>query len=143
MEYIILILVCSIILTFNISILVALLCIYKAISTKNDIELAKIELSVTPSDNDFNLIDKLIHEEVNKYHALYTEPNNITYINEEYILKMSRDILKNILLSLSNSFLTRLSYIYNIDKLEDIIYQKIQMAVIAYSVEVNSEVKEE
>lgn len=143
MEYIILILICSIILTFNISILVALLCIYKAISTKNDIELAKIELSVTPSDNDFNLIDKLINEEVNKYHALYTEPNNITYINEEYILKMSRDILKNILLSLSNSFLTRLSYIYNIDKLEDIIYQKIQMAVIAYSVEVNSEVKEE
>ena len=143
MEYIILILICSIILTFNISILVALLCIYKAISTKNDIELAKIELSVTPSDNDFNLIDKLINEEVNKYHALYTEPNNITYINEEYILKMSRDILKNILLSLSNSFLTKLSYIYNIDKLEDIIYQKIQMAVIAYSVEVNSEVKEE
>lgn len=143
MEYIILVLICSIILTFNISILVALLCIYKAISTKNDIELAKIELSVTPSDNDFNLIDKLIHVEVNKYHALYTEPNNITYINEEYILKMSRDILKNILLSLSNSFLTRLSYIYNIDKLEDIIYQKIQMAVIAYSVEVNSEVKEE
>ena len=143
MEYIILILICSIILTFNISILVALLCIYKAISTKNDIELAKIELSVTPSDNDFNLIDKLINEEINKYHALYTEPNNITYINEEYILKMSRDILKNILLSLSNSFLTKLSYIYNIDKLEDIIYQKIQMAVIAYSVEVNSEVKEE
>ena len=121
MEYIILILICSIILTFNISILVALLCIYKAISTKNDIELAKIELSVTPSDNDFNLIDKLIHEEVNKYHALYTEPNNITYINEEYILKMSRDILKNILLSLPNSLLNKLSYIYNIDKLEDII----------------------
>lgn len=143
MEYIILILICSIILTFNISILVALLCIYKAISTRNDIELAKVELSVTPSDNDFNLIDKLINEEVNKYHALYTEPNNITYINEEYILKMSRDILKNILSSLSNSFLTKLSYIYNIDKLEDIIYQKIQMAVIAYSVEVNSEVKEE
>ena len=143
MEYIILILICSIILIFNISILVALLCIYKAISTRNDIELAKVELSVTPSDNDFNLIDKLINEEVNKYHALYTEPNNITYINEEYILKMSRDILKNILSSLSNSFLTKLSYIYNIDKLEDIIYQKIQMAVIAYSVEVNSEVKEE
>lgn len=125
------------------SVFVICLIIYRVVNDKNNIELAKVELSVTPSDDDFNIIDKLINEEVNKYHVLITEPNNVSYINEEYVLTMSKNILKNVLSSISNTYLSKLKYIYNDNKLEDIIYQKIQMAVIAYSVDINSNTNEE
>lgn len=125
------------------SVFVICLIIYRVVNDKNNIELAKVELSVTPSDDDFNIIDKLINEEVNKYHVLITEPNNVSYINEEYVLTMSKNILKNVLSSISNTYLSKLKYIYNENKLEDIIYQKIQMAVIAYSVDINSNTNEE
>lgn len=125
------------------SVFVICLIIYRVVNDKNNIELAKVELSVTPSDDDFNIIDKLINEEVNKYHVLITVPNNVSYINEEYVLTMSKNILKNVLSSISNTYLSKLKYIYNENKLEDIIYQKIQMAVIAYSVDINSNTNEE
>ena len=125
------------------SVFVICLIIYRVVNDKNNIELSKVELSVTPSDDDFNIIDKLINEEVNKYHVLITEPNNVSYINEEYVLTMSKNILKNVLSSISNTYLSKLKYIYNENKLEDIIYQKIQMAVIAYSVDINSNTNEE
>lgn len=122
------------------SMFVTVIIIAVNIKRKNDIEITKIDMNITPSEEDFNLIDIMVKDEVTKYHVLKTEPNDIQYINDDYIQEMQKYILTNVLNNISPIYLGKLKYIYNPDKLEDIIYEKVQIAVISYSVDINSSV---
>lgn len=104
----------------------------------NDIQLTKLKMNIKPNKEDFEIIDAMITEEVNKYHLTINEPNMVEYMGDESIVEMERYILKKVLETLSPIYLEKLKYIYNANKLEDIIYEKVRLAVIAYSSDLNS-----
>lgn len=104
----------------------------------NDIELTKLKMNIKPNKEDFEIIDAMITEEVNKYHLTINEPNMVEYMGDESIVEMEKYILKKVLETLSPVHLEKLKYIYNANKLEDIIYEKVRLAVIAYSSDLNS-----
>lgn len=104
----------------------------------NDIELTKLKMNIKPNKEDFEIIDAMITEEVNKYHLTINEPNMVEYMGDESIIEMEKYILKKVLETLSPVHLEKLKYIYNANKLEDIIYEKVRLAVIAYSSDLNS-----
>ena len=108
------------------------------LNRKNDLEIAKMEMSMVPNKEDFNIIDLMITEEVNKYHIIINEPNRVEYMSDENIVDMERYILDKVLSNMSPINLQRLKYVYIPDKLEDIIYEKVQLAVISYSSDLNT-----
>lgn len=123
--------------SFALSVLISIIMVAYNLKRKNDIELAKIDLNFNPSENDFIIIDKLINEEVSKYHVLRVDSNNIQYMNEANINEMESYILRYVLNNISPILLGRLKYIYNPEKLEDIICEKVKIAVISYSIDFN------
>lgn len=89
------------------------------------------------SEENFNILDNMIKEEVDRY-AVYNFPNgDDLYINEEDQNKMLRYILTQVLKKLSPVYLGKLKYIYNEDIIEDIIYEKVRDAVLNYTIEIN------
>lgn len=89
------------------------------------------------SEENFNILDNMIKEEVDRY-AVYNFPNgDDLYINEEDQNKMLRYILTQVLKKLSPVYLSKLKYIYNEDIIEDIIYEKVRDAVLNYTIEIN------
>lgn len=128
--------VCELI--FMISMILSISKLGKYLNDKNDIELTKLEMNVTSHKEDFDIIDLMITEEVNKYHLIVNEPNMVEYMGDESIVEMEKYIMKRVFEDISPIHLEKLKYIYNMNKLEDIIYEKVRLAVISYSSDLNS-----
>lgn len=136
------IIILIILILFALSFILAVTFVFKALSDKNDLDITKLEMSMIPHKEDFDIIDLMITEEVNKYHIIMNEPNNVEYMSDDSIEEMERYILEKVLNNMSPINLQRLKYVYNPDKLEDIIYEKVQLAVISYSSELNTTSRE-
>lgn len=132
------IIILLILIVFTLSFILAITFVFKALSDKNDLDIAKLEMNMIPHKEDFDIIDLMVTEEVNKYHIIMNEPNNVEYMSDDSIEEMERYMLNKILSNMSPINLQRLKYVYNPDKLEDIIYEKVQLAVISYSSELNT-----
>ena len=109
-----------------------------------DMQYNKLLLNIEISDDDFRLIDQIITDELELFALRETELKGIPYIyyNEDIQQKAKKEILKNVLHKLSPIHYKKLEFIYNRDVLEDIIYEKIQTAVILFSAENNADFKE-
>lgn len=135
-------LILGIILCISASIVILMISIANALHQKNDLEITRIEMNMVPKKEDFDIIDLMITEEVDKYHIVVNEPNGVQYMSDDNISDMEKTILTKILINLSPLQLQKLKYIYNSDKLEDIIYEKVQLAVVTYASELNTNVSE-
>lgn len=135
-------LILGIILCISASIVILMISITNALHQKNDLEITRIEMNMVPKKEDFDIIDLMITEEVDKYHIVVNEPNGVQYMSDDNISDMEKTILTKILINLSPLQLQKLKYIYNSDKLEDIIYEKVQLAVVTYASELNTNVSE-
>lgn len=112
--------------------------ILKEIKQKRQVEQLKINLDYQITDNDFLLLDKLIGESFQQYQIMNIELLNKDYISEDIQNKMIEELLRMVLYRISPVYMNKLSYIYNIDRIEDIILEKIRIIVIDYSVENNN-----
>ena len=135
-------LILGIILCISVAIVILMISIANALHQKNDLEITRIEMNMVPKKEDFDIIDLMITEEVDKYHIVVNEPNGVQYMSDDNISDMEKTILTKILINLSPLQLQKLKYIYNADKLEDIIYEKVQLAVVTYASELNTNVSE-
>ena len=135
-------LILGIILCISVAIVILMISITNALHQKNDLEITRIEMNMVPKKEDFDIIDLMITEEVDKYHIVVNEPNGVQYMSDDNISDMEKTILTKILINLSPLQLQKLKYIYNADKLEDIIYEKVQLAVVTYASELNTNVSE-
>ena len=135
-------LILGIILCISVSIVILMISITNALHQKNDLEITRIEMNMVPKKEDFDIIDLMITEEVDKYHIVVNEPNGVQYMSDDNISDMEKTILTKILINISPLQLQKLKYIYNADKLEDIIYEKVQLAVVTYASELNTNVSE-
>lgn len=126
----------------NVILLIALLIILyninKSINDKKELELLKMNFEFEPKDDDFEILDRLIQENLATYRVLKLENIEKLYITEEIQRKMFEYILRETMYQISPVYMQKLSYLYNKDRLDDIITQKINMAILDYTVEVNS-----
>ena len=115
--------------------------INKNIKLKREFEERKFNFSVEPKETDFMIIDQLIQDNLAEYRILKLESVEKLYINEETQNKIFEYVLRKVMYQLSPIYLEKLSYIYNKDKLDEIIAQKINMHIIDYTVEVNGNIR--
>ena len=115
--------------------------ILKEIKQKRNLEQLKLNLNYQITDNDFSLLDKLIGETFQQYQILNIELLNTNHITEELQNKIIEDLLRMVLYRISPIYMNKLSYIYNIDHIEDLILEKIRLIVIDYSVENNNKLE--
>lgn len=94
------------------------------------------------NEDNINIIDSIISDNIVKYRALNIDHDSNFYMGSNEQNKMINSVLKDTLESLSPVFLEKSCLIYNKEKLEDIIYSKILMAVLAITVEINGNYKE-
>lgn len=104
---------------------------------KREFEERKFNLEVEPKETDFAIIENLIQDNLAEYRILKLESVEKLYITEEIQNKIFEYVLEKVLLELSPVYLEKLSYIYNQDKLDEIIAKKINLYILDYTVEVN------
>lgn len=109
---------------------------------KNDLEQLQMNLNFKIDDSDLTLIDRLVEESFNRYCFLNYDKANKEYINSQVQQEMMQETLRMTLQRISPIYLNKLGFIYNKDYIEDIIFDKIQVVVIDYCVEVNGGLSE-
>lgn len=124
-----------------ITVLFVLVKLNKTIKDKKEFDEIKFNFNFEPKETDFQLVDTLIQENFAKYRILKLESVDKLYINETIQNEIFEYVLTETLHQLSPIHLQKLSYIYNMDKLNDIIAQKINIAILDYTVEVNSSIR--
>ena len=122
-------------------VLFVLVKINKNIKDKKEIELLRLNFEFEPKDSDFELLDRLIQENLAQYRVLKLENIQKLYITEDIQKKIFEYVLRETKYQMSPIYVQRLSYIYNKDRLDDIIVQKINMNILEYTVEVNGNIR--
>ena len=106
-----------------------------------EFNLMKFNFDFEPKDSDFQIIDNLIQENLAEYRILKLENIEKLYITEAIQKKIFEYVLRKVMYQISPIYMQRLSYIYNKEKLEDIITQKINMHILDYTIEVNGNIR--
>ena len=115
--------------------------INKNIKLKREFEERQFRFGIEPKEEDFIIIENLIKDNLAEYRILKLESVEKLYITEEIQNKIFEYVLRKVMYQLSPVYLEKLSYIYNIDKLNDIIAQKINLHILDYTVEVNGNIR--
>lgn len=115
----------------------ALFKLNKTINEKNKLDNMIFNFKLESKEDDFNILDTLIQENLAHYCVTKLENIDNLYITEEMQKKMFEYILRKIMYQLSPMYLQKLYYIYNQDKVDEVITQKINQAILAYTIEVN------
>lgn len=92
--------------------------------------------------NELEILDKIIQQNFERYQILKLSHKDNLYITEEMQQKIIMDITTEVYTSISDNIWDKLSLIYKKDHIEDIIVQKVQMLVLAYTVDINGNYKE-
>lgn len=121
--------------------LLGLFKINKNIKNKYNLEQLEFNFKFEPKESDFMIIDNLIQDNLAEYRILKLESIENLYITEKTQKEIFEYVLRKVMYQLSPIYIQRLSYIYNKDKLDEIITQKINMYIIDYTVEVNASFK--
>ena len=109
--------------------------INKRLEYKQFLEEKKLVYETKITEENFTLLDNMIADRV-AYYKVMNLPDAV-YITDEDQNKMVATVLKEILQMISPLYLDKLSFIYNKNVLEDIIYQKITITVLSIVLEVN------
>ena len=114
--------------------------INKKMKEKTDFEILKFNFEVHPDEKDFVILEQLIQDNLAMYRILKLETMDKLYITDQIQNEIFEYVLRETMYQISPIYLQRLSYIYNKDKLNDIIVQKINLYIMQYRAEVNSAV---
>lgn len=122
--------------------------IYSAIQLTKELKLNRslkqkeMLLGINADDKMMDIVDKFIEDSLLQYRLKYLNPNDNMYITEKKQQEMVRVVLKDVLENMSPSLYEKMSVFYNKNRLEDIIYLKVSMAVIAFVGSINGSYKE-
>ena len=92
-------------------------------------------------EDDIKILDDIIDDEFTQYQIMYLAYQPDLYINPDIQKKIISEILESVLLKISDDLLDRLSLYYKKEYLGDIIFNKIKLVVINYTIEVNGNYK--
>lgn len=85
-----------------------------------------------------DFLDRMISEYIGRYILYNITGANITYIPDKEQQQMIHEVLKQVLDDISPEYLSALSYIYNKDRLNDIICERVALQVIDVCIDFNS-----
>ena len=105
---------------------------------KTELNQLRFNFNYEPKETDFQIIETLIQENLAEYRITKLEHVEKLYITEEIQNKIFEYVLRKVLYQISPIYMQRLTYIYNKDKLDELIAQKINMYIIEYTISVNS-----
>lgn len=123
------------------TVLFIVLKVNKNIKEKSELELMKFNFGMEPKETDLQLLDNLIQEKLAEYRIMKLENVDKLYITEKIQKEIFEYVLRKVMYQISPIYLQRLSYIYNKDRLDDIITQKINLHIIEYTIEVNGNIR--
>ena len=92
-------------------------------------------------EDDMKLLNQIIDDEFSQYQIMNLAHRDNLYINQELESQIITDLLRNVLGQISDDLRLRLELYYNSDRLDDIIFNRIKMIVINYTIEINGNYK--
>lgn len=103
----------------------------------------KMQLANVPLhfEDDMKLLNQIIDDEFSQYQIMNLAHRDNLYINQELESQIITDLLRNVLGQISDDLRMRLELYYNNDRLDDIIFNRIKMIVINYTIEINGNYK--
>ena len=113
----------------------------KNLKEKTDYEQLKFNLEYEPKDTDFQIIDALIKENLDAYKILKLESVDKLYITQQIQENIFEYVLRQVLYQISPMYMQRLYFIYNKDKIDEVITQKINLHILDYTIEVNGNIR--
>ncbi len=116
--------------------------VMKEVKNRRVLKEKEMLLNIKITEDYMNIIDSIIQDSIIKYRALNIDHDPNFYMGTKEQKIMISEVLKDVLESISPVFLEQSSLVYNREKLEDIIYSKISMAVLSVTVEINSTYKD-
>lgn len=116
--------------------------VMKEVKNRRVLKEKEMLLNIKITEDYMNIIDSIIQDSIIKYRALNIDHDPNFYMGTKEQNTMISEVLKDVLESMSPVFLEQSSLVYNREKLEDIIYSKISMAVLSVTVEINSTYKD-
>lgn len=125
----------------SITLVVVILYIFKKIKNlKKQLNLKEYEINVstTIDDNTFGLLDKLISDCFLEYIVLNIEYKDIQYIDSELEQEISKAVAYTVLERLSPTLITKISLVYNVNNLADLVSKRVYLQVLNYSIEKNT-----
>lgn len=140
-------LIICVLLVLYISIITALIvfgCVTlsKELKLNRTIKEKEILMKVDVNTEMMNIIDQFIEDSILQYRLKYLTESDNLYITTQKQQEMTRSVLKDVLENISPSLYEKMILVYNKNKLEDIIYLKVSMAIIAFVSTINGSYKE-
>lgn len=115
----------------------------KYLKEKNSQKALEMNMNYHIDENDLTIIDKIVDESFNTYIFQNFEKMDTMYIKSDMQNEMVVEVMKLVLLHISPLLRSKLSYIYDPDYIDSMILQKVQMAIVNYSVSVNGSFNED
>lgn len=134
-----------IITTLDITILTTVVPFYY-IKLKNreiDMEIVKFNASLKLGEDDYLMLDKFISDTFNLYQLtnsyLLSPPDSESYryIDEELMKSIIENVSVAVLTNMSPVIYDKLAYIFNKEKIDEIVFQRVQVVVIQFTVDHN------
>lgn len=129
-----LILICLLLLTI-------ILYIFKKVQNlKKQLNLREYEINVSTivDDNTFGLLDKLVSDCFLEYVVLNVEYKEVQYIDSELEKEITKAVSYMVLERLSPTLITKISLVYNVNNLADLVSKRVYLQVVNYSIEKNT-----
>lgn len=121
--------------------LAIILYIFKKVQNlKKQLNLKEYEINVstTVDDNTFNLLDKLISDCFLEYVVLNVEYKEVQYIDSALEKEITRAVSYMVMERLSPTLITKISLVYNVNNLTDLVSKRVYLQVVNYSIEKNT-----
>lgn len=99
-------------------------------------------LTVDANKDTMDLLDRFIEDSLIQYRIKFLDGKDNMYISDSKQKEIVKNVLTDVLSSMSPVLYEKLTYIYNKDNLENTIYLKVSLAVLSYTIEVNGSYKE-
>lgn len=120
--------------------LAIILYIFKKVQNlKKQLNLKEYEINVstTIDDNTFGLLDKLISDCFLEYVVLNVEYKDIQYIDSELEKEITKAVSYMVIERLSPTLITKISLVYNVNNITDLVSKRVYLQVVNYSIEKN------
>lgn len=114
---------------------------YKALDKRNEIREKEILYNTPLNFDELDILDKIINEEFYTYQIMHLAHRDNLYINPELQQQIITDLLKSVLDKISPDLYKKLGLFYDKDHIDDLIFNKIKLSVINYTVEINGTYK--
>lgn len=109
---------------------------------KNDTDYKRMIYSTPLNyEEDMKILDSIIDDEFTQYEIMHLAHRDNLYINSEEQERIITEVLGKVIYRISDDLVQKLSLYYKSEYINDIIFNKIKLVVINYTVQINGNYK--